>query len=91
VLVLDKFCLSKQNALKRKVLESLSQHYLTMGRRTQTLRLMAQSMTMMFEPENVKSVLATQFNDFSLGSRMGAMGRLLGFGIFTTDGAHWSI
>lgn len=89
VLGIDRFRFFKQNALERKVLESLSQHYLTTGRHTQTLRLMGQSMIMTCEPENVKAVLATQFNDFSLGSRMGAMGRLLGYGIFTTDGAHW--
>jgi hypothetical protein len=89
ILGLDQFRAFKQNAVERRVLESLSQRYLTTNRHTQTLRLMGQSMIMTCEPENVKAVLATKFNDFGLGSRMGAMGRLLGYGIFTTDGAHW--
>lgn len=41
------------------------------------------------EPENIKSILATKFNDFGLGQRAKAMGALLGPGIFTSDGLHW--
>lgn len=43
-----------------------------------------------FEPENVKAVLATQFNDFALGTRNKVFGPLLGDGIFTLDGSGWS-
>lgn len=42
------------------------------------------------EPENVKAILATQFNDFSLGTRHQHFYPLLGDGIFTLDGAGWS-
>lgn len=42
------------------------------------------------EPENVKAVLATQFNDFALGARRQIFYPLLGDGIFTLDGAGWS-
>lgn len=41
------------------------------------------------DPENIKAVLATNFNDFGLGHRLHTFGPLLGKGIFTTDGAHW--
>lgn len=41
------------------------------------------------DPENIKTVLATSFNDFGLGHRLHTFGPLLGRGIFTTDGAHW--
>ena len=41
------------------------------------------------EPENIKAILATQFNDFSLGTRQAQMGPLLGDGIFTLDGEGW--
>ena len=41
------------------------------------------------DPENIKAVLATNFNDFGLGHRLHTFGPLLGRGIFTTDGAHW--
>lgn len=42
------------------------------------------------EPENVKAILATQFNDFSFGIRHQQFYPLLGDGIFTLDGAGWS-
>lgn len=42
------------------------------------------------EPENVKAVLATQFQDFGLGTRHEQFYPLLGDGIFTLDGAGWS-
>ncbi|KAI5968308.1 hypothetical protein CANMA_002524 [Candida margitis] len=41
------------------------------------------------EPENMKAVLATQFNDFSLGSRHAHFKPLLGDGIFTLDNEGW--
>lgn len=42
------------------------------------------------EPENIKAVLATQFNDFGLGTRHEEFYPLLGDGIFTLDGAGWT-
>ncbi|KAM3566190.1 hypothetical protein ARSEF4850_000858 [Beauveria asiatica] len=42
------------------------------------------------DPENIKALLATQFNDFELGSiRLDQMGPLIGHGIFTSDGKEW--
>ncbi len=42
------------------------------------------------EAENVKTVLATKFKDYELPSRRKtAMNSLLGWGIFTNDGADW--
>ncbi|KAG7195997.1 uncharacterized protein KQ657_000003 [Scheffersomyces spartinae] len=41
------------------------------------------------DPENIKAVLATQFNDFALGSRYAVFSPLLGNGIFTLDGEGW--
>ncbi|KAI9372755.1 cytochrome P450 [Aspergillus egyptiacus] len=42
------------------------------------------------DPENLKALLATQFNDFRLGTRHREFYPLLGDGIFTLDGAGWS-
>ncbi|TPR09792.1 Phosphorylase family protein [Aspergillus niger] len=43
------------------------------------------------DPKNVQALLATQFKDFELGqSRRNALHWLLGRGIFTADGDHWS-
>jgi cytochrome P450 len=41
------------------------------------------------DPENIKAMLGTQFNDFALGDRHYQFLPLLGDGIFTLDGAGW--
>lgn len=42
------------------------------------------------DPKNIQAMLATQFNDFSLGpARIGNMSATLGSGIFTQDGKPW--
>lgn len=43
------------------------------------------------EPENIKAMLATKFEDWALGNRMPAVGPLLGGGVFTNDGDHWKV
>ncbi|WEJ93264.1 hypothetical protein PSN45_000726 [Yamadazyma tenuis] len=41
------------------------------------------------DPENIKALLGTQFNDFALGTRHAHFKPLLGDGIFTLDGQGW--
>lgn len=41
------------------------------------------------DPENIKAILATQFNDFNLGSRAAITHPLIGDGIFSLDGEGW--
>lgn len=41
------------------------------------------------DPENIKAILSTQFNEFSLGLRHKQFRVLLGDGIFTLDGDGW--
>lgn len=41
------------------------------------------------DPINIKAMLSTQFDDFSLGLRLYQFGPLLGSGIFTSDGEKW--
>ena len=41
------------------------------------------------DPENIKAILATQFSDFSLGTRHPQFKPLLGDGIFTLDNQGW--
>ncbi|CAN3357011.1 cytochrome P450 52A12 [Diutina catenulata] len=41
------------------------------------------------DPENIKAILATQFNDFSLGTRHAQFDPVLGDGIFTLDKEGW--
>jgi hypothetical protein len=42
------------------------------------------------EPENLKALLSSQFEDFCLGTRHREFYPTLGDGIFTLDGAGWS-
>lgn len=88
ILGLDLFKTIKQNAVERKALETNVRRSLTVAR-TMTINLMGQTFVSTCESENVKAILATNFDDFVVGPRMSAMGRLMGRGIFTTDGAHW--
>ncbi|PLB55538.1 n-alkane-inducible cytochrome P450 [Aspergillus steynii IBT 23096] len=41
------------------------------------------------EPENIKTIQASRFEDYSLGFRQVALGPLLGKGVFTNDGKDW--
>lgn len=56
-----------------------------------TMKIYVAGMKIIFtvEPENIKAVLATQFNDFALGSRHAHFSPLLGDGIFTLDSHGW--
>lgn len=45
--------------------------------------------TATIDPENIKAVLATQFNDFALGVRHSHFKPMLGDGIFTLDYTKW--
>ena len=58
--------------------------------RTYESNLLGRRLIITTEPENVKAILATQFKDFNLPpTRRLAFGRLLGNGIFTSDGKIW--
>lgn len=43
------------------------------------------------EPENIKAILATSFEDYSMGNRMAAVGPFLGPGVFTNDHKDWEV
>lgn len=42
------------------------------------------------EPQNIKTILSLNFNDYGIGHRLGSFKPLLGAGIFDTDGEHWA-
>jgi hypothetical protein len=51
--------------------------------------LMGHTSIATIDPENLKAILASQFDDFSVGGRADLLGRLVGRGIFTNDGKEW--
>lgn len=52
-------------------------------------RVVGRTMINTKDPENIKAMLATQFNDFALGTRHQSIQVTLGDGIFTLDGSGW--
>lgn len=67
-----------------------AEHFFSLVK-SQTFKLKLATVPIIFtqDPENIKAVLATQFNDFALGTRHAHFKPLLGDGIFTLDGDGW--
>ncbi|KAG2730759.1 hypothetical protein G9P44_005908 [Scheffersomyces stipitis] len=61
----------------------------SVGTQTFTLTVMGETMFMTTDPENFKAMLATQFNDFSIGRRYQILSPVIGDSIFTLDGEGW--
>lgn len=79
---------AKELRAKHEFLETARQRYLD-NRHTYQITVLGNTFVTTDEPENIKCILATNFNDFGIGKRLDAFGPLFGSGIFTTDGAHW--
>ncbi|KAJ5819598.1 hypothetical protein N7474_005189 [Penicillium riverlandense] len=74
---------------EKRWIEYVASQYAVYGY-TFRLRFLSRSMLSTIEPENVKAILATQFQDFSLGTRHEQFYPFLGDGIFTLDGPGWT-
>lgn len=74
---------------KNCVNDQLNTNIVGSGRLTIRNEVVNQFLFMTCDPENLKAILATQFEDFDLGERHKHMLPLLGDGIFTLDGAGW--
>lgn len=61
-----------------------------LGVNTAHIRILTTTFISTSEPENLKSVLASDFRSYSLGdARKSFMRPVFGEGIFTTDGKEW--
>ncbi|RAH67142.1 cytochrome P450 [Aspergillus aculeatinus CBS 121060] len=58
--------------------------------RTFTTRELQHRIILTIEPENIKTILSVNFQDYGLGHRTEPFRPLLGQGIFNSDGAHWA-
>lgn len=74
---------------EKRWVEYIAEQYKIYGN-TVTQKFLTRTIISTIEPENIKALLATQFKDFSLGTRHREFYPLLGDGIFTLDGAGWS-
>jgi cytochrome P450 len=75
----------KQNTL----LEFFHQTFENTGRNTFRAEINSVYRVLTRDPENIKTVLATNFKDYSLGRRYFVFFPLLGNGIFTLSGEGW--
>ena len=73
----------------RKVLETI-QKVLFKNCNTVQVNLLSTNMIWTMEPENLKTILASNFNDWTIATlRKQAFGHYLGHGIFTSEGLTW--
>lgn len=79
----------RQQAKNFKVNEYINSYFQRAGRHTIRNQLMTMNRVMTCDPENIKTVLATSFKDYSLGLRHPMFLPLLGDGIFTLSGPGW--
>ncbi|KAK6197594.1 cytochrome P450 52A13 (DH-ALK2), partial [Scheffersomyces amazonensis] len=70
-------------------LGEMTYHFFSIMPQSFVIRLIGVRIIMTCDPENIKAVLATQFNDFALGNRHEHFKPVLGDGIFTLDGEGW--
>ena len=73
---------------ERKLLEVVYKRCMDNGL-TWSASMMGKTFFNTIDPENIKAVLATNFDAFGIGERHAAFGALLGRGIFTSDGKQW--
>lgn len=71
------------------LLEYLGENMLRLNHKTFDVTIGHFTVLFTLDPENYKAVLATQFNDFALGTRHAHFLPLLGDGIFTLDSHGW--
>ncbi|KAF2501584.1 cytochrome P450 [Lophium mytilinum] len=73
-----------------KILEGAAERFRRMGCYTYKYANFTTPVISTAEPENIKTVLALRFKDYSLGMRKLAFTPLLGQGIFNADGETWA-
>ncbi|KJZ68605.1 hypothetical protein HIM_12003 [Hirsutella minnesotensis 3608] len=78
----------RRNRSERISLSETLRRALEIGR-TNTAVVIGQEIVSTCDPENIKTVLATNFSHYGVGPRIQAMGPLLGKGIFTLDDVPW--
>jgi cytochrome P450 len=89
ILGIDRVIINMRVAKEHNLLEFNKAHFDRLGH-TFYASALGKTFFMTRDPENVKTILATKFNDFGLGNREKSLGHLLGRGIFTTDGERWA-
>jgi cytochrome P450 len=74
---------------QHKILERSVELFRIYGN-TFTIKELQKRAILTIEPENIKTILSLNFNDYGISHRLQPFKPLLGEGIFDTDGAHWA-
>ncbi len=75
---------------KRKILDKFFSNYMTVGTTFESATVGLGTIIFTVEPENLKTILATDFQKWDLGpKRRKLLSPLVGMGIFTSDGKAW--
>ncbi|RAL08912.1 cytochrome P450 [Aspergillus homomorphus CBS 101889] len=90
ILGLDEVYRGITSARAHKALETLAQRFEQHKATTYASKRLWRYNIVTIEPENIKTILSTNFKDYGLGHRLPIFKPLLGEGIFDTDGAHWA-
>ena len=94
---LNKNFLSRRGSYFKESMQAYSEHRLLelvkarheAGGYTFQARMLTYNVIHTSEPDNIKAILAKNFDDYCVGFRMAALGPLLGEGIFTSDSRRW--
>lgn len=87
----DLFIKTLQAVRSRTLLELTTQRFYDLNARTIKFKLLGRPVISTIEPENLKTIQALNFKQWSLGKgRKKFFNPFLGVGIFTSDGADWA-
>ncbi|KAJ6783569.1 hypothetical protein PWT90_06786 [Aphanocladium album] len=73
-----------------KFIPASTQRFKDVGANTYHTWIQGRQTVHTIEPENVKTMMATKWKDYSVHARKATLGRLLGRGIFVSTGEDWS-
>ncbi|KAJ4352023.1 uncharacterized protein N0V89_007369 [Didymosphaeria variabile] len=87
---IDHFLSNMKAYREHKLLESWTRILTSNNAHTMTVKMVGQTIYWTDDPDNVKAMLAVNFDQWSLGQeRIQQMSAYLGHGIFTSEGAAW--
>lgn len=90
LLGLDTAWASLQASKHHRLLETIRTRFRHLGSRTFSLAVLGRTRVYTVEPENLKAIMATSFQEWALpGMRKAAFAPVIGDGIFTLDDAGW--
>ncbi|KAJ3496049.1 hypothetical protein NLG97_g2952 [Lecanicillium saksenae] len=79
-----------KSARNNRFISASAQRFQDLGANTYCTWIQGHQTIHTIEPENVKTIMATKWKDYSVHGRKPNLGRLLGRGIFVATGEDWS-